>query len=708
VLAMGNGVEVQPDGLGDTKGTNETPFPVRIPTTPSVINGSPAPSKGRTGTRYGLTGKSYLIGDAKVSPAVGDDMTSAFHRRNLPTFKNRASEMTQTGCLPLIDPRVHSWVSKWDLSMVMALAFTAIVTPVEVAFLDEGRYITALWVINRVVDFWFTIDIFLSLNLAYQASADKGGHWVQNKNKIARHYLKGWFLVDLVSVIPFWAITMDVQDPMGRFAAQRAAAEAAAEALEKAGGGSSGTSQLTRGIVLFRVVKLFRMLKLARVFKAARVFQRVMLDVLMNKFEWTYAALKMLKLFALLCVYAHWQACIWGLVSTYMDADGYPNWISDFKGYYATVHGKVADGSDAMPTGLEIYVAALYWSVMTLTSIGYGEMTPVNTAERVLCSGYMMLSGVMWTYAIGSVAAIATTLDPNTVIFQNTMDQLNYFMRERELTRPMRMTLRDYFTAARRVHQLNDDGDLLDKMSPMLQGTVALAANKKWLYKIWYLRDCGEAQSGSDFIASVAKLLVIRSFVGHERVPVGQLYILRRGLVVKMWRFLNVGKVWGEDFILDNADYVDYSQAVALTYVEVYTLKRISLDEALADHPTAMKVVRKAQRRISLQRAMLTYLCRANGKTGPVSVALRSTAKGFVVCQDEITTEQKVDRILEAVKHGPADKPSAGSSIIAGDGTKQQLDLISSQMAHMAEAINSLSTQMQRMEQKLGQIEKRE
>ena len=40
-----------------------------------------------------------------------------------------------------------------------------------------------------------------------------------------------------------------------------------------------------------------------------------------------------------------------------------------------------------VPTPLDRYVAAIYWSVMTLTSIGYGEMTPLNTTERVLCCG---------------------------------------------------------------------------------------------------------------------------------------------------------------------------------------------------------------------------------------------------------------------------------------------------------------------------------
>ena len=112
---------------------------------------------------------------------------------------------------------------------------------------------------------------------------------------------------------------------------------------------------------------------------------------------------------------------------------------------------------------------------MTLTGIGYGEMLPRSTAERVICTFCMMASGVVWTYAIGSVASIATTLSPNRVLYQNTMDQLNYFMKDRGLPRPLRMLLREYFSSARRVHQLNTDIGLLEKMSPLLQGNGACA-----------------------------------------------------------------------------------------------------------------------------------------------------------------------------------------------------------------------------------------
>ena len=56
--------------------------------------------------------------------------------------------------------------------MVLALAFT-VVTPVEVAFYSEGLYITPMWVVNRIVDFCFIIDIVLTFNLAFQERPER-------------------------------------------------------------------------------------------------------------------------------------------------------------------------------------------------------------------------------------------------------------------------------------------------------------------------------------------------------------------------------------------------------------------------------------------------------------------------------------------------------------------------------------------------------
>ena len=628
--------------------------------------------------------------------------------------KKQNREMQKVGWV--IDPRKSKILPKWDLMMVTALLFTALVTPVEVAFLEEGQYITNLWIINRIVDFCFMVDIILTFNRAYQDTSGESQHWVFNKWVIARNYLMGWFLLDFFSVVPFWLTSLQYSyyDCRGQDGMTH---ESCLELEDQAVALLNGTSDamgatMTRSAVLFRIAKLLRMVKLARVFKASRVLQRALLDYVMNELEWTFAVIKMIKLFTVLTAYAHWQACLWGLISSYMEAEGAPNWVASFKENYEADYADMGILGQK-PTGLDTYAAALYWSVMTLTSIGYGYATPVNTAERFLCTFYMMMSGLMWTYAIGSVTAIATTLNPNATLYQTTMDSLNYFMRERDLPRDMRLTLREYFNNARLVHQLNDDGELLDKMSPLLQGSVAMVANKKWLDHIWFFRDIEQIKGGSDFIAQLAKQLVVRCFIAQERLPVGQLYILRRGFVVKMWRFLGAGKVWGEDMIMQNMHLVDHSQAVALTYVEAYTLRRNDLMDVLEAFPGPATRVIKAGRRMTIQRSILRYLCKENGMPGPRSIALPENAKGYVTVNETATVEQKVDSLFDhLVKHtggiDPDDPTPTGMAarsktqgVTSNNAFVEKVDALAEQMSLLAASQVATTQLLQSLHQRL-------
>ena len=49
----------------------------------------------------------------------------------------------------------------------------------------------------------------------------------------------------------------------------------------------------------------------------------------------------------------------------------------------------------------------------------------------------------------------------------------------------------------------------------------------------------------------------------------GSLYILRKGLCSRGWKFLGPGRVWGEDLILNYPQLIETTPTVALTYVEV-------------------------------------------------------------------------------------------------------------------------------------------
>ena len=94
----------------------------------------------------------------------------------------------------IIDPRRHRWVAYWDLVMIFVLLFASVVTPFEVAFLEDAHCITIMFLVNRVVDFLFCLDIVIIFNSAY--SDPKTGKWITSRRQIASRYLAGWFLIE--------------------------------------------------------------------------------------------------------------------------------------------------------------------------------------------------------------------------------------------------------------------------------------------------------------------------------------------------------------------------------------------------------------------------------------------------------------------------------------------------------------------------------
>ena len=76
----------------------------------------------------------------------------------------------------LIDPRTSKRMGYWDFTTVMALLFTALVTPFEVAFLEPVTG-DALYVINWVVNGIFIVDMVFQFCMIYPSETAEGLRW---------------------------------------------------------------------------------------------------------------------------------------------------------------------------------------------------------------------------------------------------------------------------------------------------------------------------------------------------------------------------------------------------------------------------------------------------------------------------------------------------------------------------------------------------
>ncbi|KAH9327021.1 hypothetical protein KI387_007199, partial [Taxus chinensis] len=72
------------------------------------------------------------------------------------------------------------------------------------------------------------------------------------------------------------------------------------------------------------------------------------------------------------------------------------------------------------------YVATVYWSISTLTTVGYGDLYAVNTREKVFTMFYMLFNLGLTSYLIGNITTLVVQTAPRTLMFVAEM-KAEYF-----------------------------------------------------------------------------------------------------------------------------------------------------------------------------------------------------------------------------------------------------------------------------------------
>lgn len=123
----------------------------------------------------------------------------------LPEYKLQAPRMDKFTIL-----HYSPFKAMWDWLILLLVIYTAIFTPYSAAFLLNDREeqmrrlcgysCSPLNVVDLMVDIMFIIDILINFRTTYVNSNEEV---VSHPGKIAVHYFKGWFLIDMVAAIPF-------------------------------------------------------------------------------------------------------------------------------------------------------------------------------------------------------------------------------------------------------------------------------------------------------------------------------------------------------------------------------------------------------------------------------------------------------------------------------------------------------------------------
>ncbi len=280
--------------------------------------------------------------------------------------------------------------------------------------------------------------------------------------------MKSWFLVDLISVLPISYFT----DASFKY---------------------NNLTRIGKLPKLYRLIKLTKLLRMSKMAKKGNMnrltkFFLEKLKVNANIERLIYFILSFLLL-------NHLSACIWYFVAKLQDLD--PDcWVTRL-GYIDS-------------TNFEIYVVSFYWTLTTVTTVGYGDINAGTTLERAYNLIIMSFGVLMYSFAIGSLSSIVSTLDAKTAEMNQKLDILTSIKKEFNLDDEIYNKVRKVIKYDLSRNQ-KDKMHFLQELPNKLRIELSQILHDKVIQNLYFFRD-----QPTDFIAYVAPLLKPVKFTQND------------------------------------------------------------------------------------------------------------------------------------------------------------------------------------------------
>ncbi|CAM9734706.1 unnamed protein product [Ectocarpus fasciculatus] len=485
---------------------------------------------------------------ASSGKKLGINMTNQIKKR-VHAAKVRAADQT-TFIVHPNDPRKLYW----DLFVGAMILYSIVVIPWRIAFRQDAS--GAMLIFDYIVDAIFGIDIILCFNSAYFEE----DVLVYKRATIARNYVSTWFGPDVLGTVPFASL-------VGIFIT---------------------TVDSLQSVKFLRLVRVFRLLKLMRILRLNRKMAKVDFSRRLNP-----SIVRLIKLLGKIVFAGHLLGCTWFMVDE-CDVDG-----GDDMWKFC--------GGDSLASK---YLASLYWTIATLMSVGYGDISANTNQERMFALMTMVIGSTAFGFIIAMVTVIVETMDPQATAKNAKMEEVREYMGVRKLPKGLQLRMRKHFDHVYR----NTSTPILRDLPHTVRMKLVFDTHQHLLRTLIFFED---------FQASVITEMVYRlkpmqlkrkEYVGKAGDVLDNVFFVVTGRIEA--RVSKPGKQVlvalhreGSDFELSSLVRCDPMQFTyrAVTQSELMWLDKDDLENIAAEYKTAeCTIIDKAERQSALLEECLS------------------------------------------------------------------------------------------------------
>ncbi|KAG8553912.1 hypothetical protein GDO81_003600 [Engystomops pustulosus] len=318
-----------------------------------------------------------------------------------------------------------------------------------------------------------------------------------------------------------------------------------------------------------------------------------------------------LVLYILLII--HWNACIYYAISKAIgfgvDTWVYPN-VTDPEYGYLTRE----------------YVYCLYWSTLTLTTIG--ETPPPVTDTEYLFVIFDFLVGVLiFATIVGNVGSMISNMNATRAEFQAKIDAIKHYMQFRKVSKDLEAKVIRWFDYLWTNKKTVDEKEVLKSLPDKLRAEIAINVHLETLKKVRIFQNC-EAGLLVELVLKLRPQVFSPGDYICRKGDIGrEMYIIKEGKLAVVgedgftqYAILTSGSCFGEISILNIEGSKMGNRRTAsirsLGYSDLFCLSKDDLMEALVEYPDAKNILEERGREILVKEGLLDETKEKNAMKG--------------------------------------------------------------------------------------------
>lgn len=271
----------------------------------------------------------------------------------------------------------------------------------------------------------------------------------------------------------------------------------------------NGIVRIARIGRMYKLIKLTRLIRILKIFKSkGSLFKKA--KGKMNLGEGFERLIFFILMSFMIC---HIVACMWVFATTFADKD-HPSWI-------------VATGSEDEETHSK-YLISLYFTITTITTVGYGDISANNPIEQIFCIVIMLMGVIGFSLATSTLTQLLSDYESSNKKLNEKMEVLkkvyDQYCLPLTLYDRVKKSLTYMFTT-----DMDELNEFMDVLPHGLKIEVSLFIHEKTYKQIWFLQD--QAWSFIAFICPMLKPLLCQEgeYVYQDGDEVNSIYFLKEG-----------------------------------------------------------------------------------------------------------------------------------------------------------------------------------